>query len=213
MRRQHDVGHCGQLGGDLWLVFVNVKAGSAIFFSLSALTSAASSTTGPREVLIKKADCFISENSRSLIKCRVSVEAADAGKQNRPRPADRRSCDKPAPSFASSSAASRADRVDNPHVKAACARANAGQCGRNRPGRVSCRSPPRRQIIGLRPGKDPGPKQPVAQRMLRATASNRPKPRSAVASVTIAGMLVPECRAVAAAMSMRSGVIFIDDTA
>ena len=46
------------------------------------------------------------------------------------------------------------------------------------------------------------------------TGSSRPKPMSAVASVTIAGMLVTGMpRAVASARSMRSCVMFIDDTA
>src|ERR1041385_8541085 len=50
--------------------------------------------------------------------------------------------------------------------------------------------------------------------MLRATDSKRPKPMSAVELVTIAGMLVTGMpSSVAAARSMRSCVMFIDDTA
>src|SRR5580698_6773675 len=50
--------------------------------------------------------------------------------------------------------------------------------------------------------------------ILRATASNSPKPRSAAASVTIPGILVTGMpRRVASARAMRSCVMFIDDTA
>jgi hypothetical protein len=50
--------------------------------------------------------------------------------------------------------------------------------------------------------------------MRRATASSRPKCRSAVASVTIGGTTVTGMRrAVAAATSISDGVIFIEATA
>jgi hypothetical protein len=49
------------------------SAAPAIHPSVKALISAGSSTTGPREVLIKSADRFILRNWGSPIRCRVSL--------------------------------------------------------------------------------------------------------------------------------------------
>ena len=185
-------------------------------FFFSARTSAFSSMTAPRAVLIMKAVVFISANWRVRNHvARLGIERRmkrhEIGLRQEPLQRDMLHAE-----LALRLGFAARPPIDDFHAKAARAtRRGLCRCAPPRRCLWSCRAHRRRaRWFDCEPGNLPARTSRSPSTMRRATASISPKWMSAVASATTGGTTVTGMpRLVASATSMLSGVIDIEQTA